>query len=80
MIVEFFVRKKNTTKIKISASQRISNIYCILYDYNKKCRLLTFLWGYKFYMNSPKGYNRKTISVQNGAYYQKLVYDRIKCC
>jgi len=40
-------------------------MYCIIYDYNKKFRLLTFLSGYrKFHLNSSKGYNRKIISSQ----------------
>jgi len=59
MIVDLFVRK-NTTKTKISASQRISNMHCIDYDHNKYFGLFKFQSGYrKFYMNSAKGYSRK---------------------
>jgi len=57
--VELFVRK-NTTKIKISASQRISIKNCMNCDHNKKVGLFKFKSGYrKLYLNSPKGYSRK---------------------
>ena len=54
---------KNTTKIKISASQGISNM-----NYDNKIGLFQFQSGYrKFYLNSPKGYilySRKIINAQ----------------
>jgi len=67
--VELFVRK-NTTKIKISASQCISIKNCINYDHNKKFGLLKFQSGYrKLYLNSPKGYSQKIINTQTGYNY-----------
>ena len=60
---------ENTSKIKISASQLISNMICMNYDNNKKFGLLQFHLGYgKFYLNSPKGYSRKKINAQTGGY------------
>jgi len=62
--MEWFVRK-NTNKIKISASQRISIKNCMNYDHNKMFGLFKFLSGYrKLYLNSPKGYSRKIINAQ----------------
>jgi len=56
---------KNTTKIKISKSQRISNMNSMNYDHNQLFGLFEFQSGYrKFYLNSPKGYSRKIINVQ----------------
>ena len=56
---------ENTSKIKISASQLISNTICMNYDHNKTFGLLKFYSGYgKFYFNSPKGYTRKIIHAQ----------------
>jgi len=64
--VELFVRK-NTTKIKISASQRISVKNCMNYDNNKNVGLFKFQSGYrKLYFKSPKGYSRKIIKAQTG--------------
>jgi len=37
---------ENTSKIKISASQLISNMICMNYDNNKKFGLLQFHLGY----------------------------------
>ena len=63
--MELRVRKKKTSKIKINASQLISNMICMNYDNNKKFGLLQFHSGYgKFYLNSPKGYSRKIINAQ----------------
>jgi len=57
--------KENTRKIKISASQLISNMICMNYDHNKKFGLLKFHSGYeKFNLNSPKGYSLKIINAQ----------------
>ena len=42
--MELFVRKK-TTKIKLSASQRISNKNCMNYDHNKTFGLFKFQSG-----------------------------------
>jgi len=62
--VELFVRK-NTTKIKISVSQRISIKNCMNYDHNKNVGIFKFQSGYrKLYLNSPKGYSRKIINAQ----------------
>jgi len=56
---------KNTTKIKISASQRISIKNCMNYDHKKIFGLFKFQSGYrKLYLSSPKGYSRKIINVQ----------------
>ena len=56
---------KNTTKIKISASQRISIKNWINYDHNKNFGLFKFQSGYrKIYLNSPKGYSQKIINAQ----------------
>ena len=56
---------KNTTKVKISASQRISIKNCIYYDHNKEFGLFKNNSGYrKLYLNSPKGYSRKIIIAQ----------------
>ena len=56
---------KNTTKIKISASQRISIKNCMNYDHNRNFGLFKFQSGYsKLYLNSPKGFSRKIISAQ----------------
>ena len=64
--MELFVRK-NTTKIKISTSQRISIRNCMNFDHNKMFRLFNFQSGYrKLYLNNPKGYNKKIINVQTG--------------
>jgi len=58
---------ENTSKIKISASQLISNMICMNYDNNKKFGLLQFHSGYgNFYLNSPKGYSKKIINAQTG--------------
>ena len=55
--------KENTRKIKINASQLISNMICMNYDHNKKFGLLKFHSGYgKFNLNSPKGYSIKIIT------------------
>jgi len=60
-----FVNKKR--KIKISASELISNMICMNYDHNKKFGLLKFHSGYeKFNLNSPKGYSLRIINVQTG--------------
>jgi len=57
--------QKNTRKIKISASQLISNMICMNDDYNKKFGLLKCHSGYgKFNLNSPKGYSLKIINAQ----------------
>jgi len=62
--------QENTSKIKISASQLISNIICRNYDHNKKFGLLHFHSGYrKIYFNSPKGYIRKIINAQTDIVY-----------
>ena len=54
-----------TTKINFSASQRISNMNCMTYDHNQLFGLFKFHSGYgKFYLRSPKGYNRKIINAQ----------------
>jgi len=37
---------QENTKIKISASQLLSNMICMNYDYNKKIGLLKFHSGY----------------------------------
>ena len=64
--MELFVRYKNTTKIKISASQHISNMNFMNYDHNQFYGLFKFQSGYrKFYLNSPKGYCQKIINAQN---------------
>ena len=56
---------ENTSKIKISANQLISNMICMNYDNNKKFGLLQFHSGYgKFYLSSLKGYSRKIINAQ----------------
>ena len=56
---------KNGTKIKISASQRISNMNCKNYNHNIKLGVFKFQSGYKkFYMKSPKGYSRTIINAQ----------------
>jgi len=56
---------KTTNKINFSACQRISNINCMNYDHNQFFGLFKFHSGYvKFYLNSPKGYNRKIINAQ----------------
>jgi len=67
MIVELFVCKQITTKIKISASQRISNMYmyCMNYNHNKDAGLFKFQSGYtKIYLISMKCYIRKIINAQ----------------
>jgi len=52
---------ENTSKIKISASQLISNMICMNYGNNKKFGLLQFHLGYgKFYLNSRKIINAQT--------------------
>ena len=57
--------KENTSKIKISANELISNIISMNYDNNKKFMLLQFHSGYEFfYLNSPKGYSRKINNAQ----------------
>ena len=62
--MELFVRK-NTTQIKISASQRISIKNFMNYDHNQMFGLFKFQSSYrKFYLNSPKGYSRKIINAQ----------------
>ena len=59
---------KNTRKIKISASQLISNMICMNIDHNKKFGLLKFYSGYgKFNLNSPKGYSLKIINAQTAS-------------
>ena len=56
---------ENTSDIKISASQLISNMICMNYDNNKKFGLLQFHSGYgNFYLNSPKGYSQKIVNAQ----------------
>jgi len=40
---------ENTSKIKISASQLISDMICMNYDHNKKFKLLKFHLSYDFY-------------------------------
>ena len=67
--MELFFRKKTQARLKISASQLISNMICMNYDHNKKFGLLKFHSGYgQFYFNSPKGYNRKIINAQTVMY------------
>jgi len=52
--VKLFDRKKHTTKIKISASQRIFNTKCMNYDHNKHVGLFKFQLGYRtLYLNIP---------------------------
>ena len=64
--MEIFVRK-NTIKIKMSASKRITVKDCMKYDHNKNVGLFKFQSGYRtFYLNSPKGYTRKIINAQTG--------------
>jgi len=59
---------KYTTKIKISASQRISIRKCRNYDQNTNFVLFKFQSGYrKLYLNSPKGYSRKIINAHTDA-------------
>jgi len=71
--VELFDRK-NTPKIKISASQRISIKNCMNNDHNKHFRLFKFQSANrKLYLNSPKGYSRKIINVQ------AVIYDVVEC-
>jgi len=41
---------ENISKIKISASQLISNMICINYDHNKKFGLLKFHSGYGIFI------------------------------
>jgi len=63
--VELFVRRNNLTKIKISASQRISIKNGLNYDHNKNVGLFKFQSGYRtLYLNCPKGYSRKIINAQ----------------
>ena len=63
--MELCVRKKTPRKIKISASQLISNMICMNYDHNKKFGLLKSHSGYEtFNLNSPKGYSLKIIYAQ----------------
>jgi len=60
---------ENTRKIKISASQLMSNMICMNYDHNKK-----FYSGYKnFHFNSPKGYSLKIINAQTASYICSLI-------
>jgi len=62
----------NTSKIKICASQLISNMICMNYD-NKKFGLLKFHSGYgKIYFKSPKGYSQKIINAQTDYKYSTL--------
>ena len=67
--MELCFRKKNTSKVKTSASQLLCNTICINYDHKKKFGLLKFHSVYrKLYLNSPKGYNSwKKINAQTGA-------------
>jgi len=63
--VVLFVGKKNTTKIKICASQHIFNVNCMNDDHNKNLGLFKFQSGYwKFYLNSSKGYSKNIINAQ----------------
>jgi len=65
---------ENTIKIKISASQLISNMICMNYDHNKKFGLFKFYSGYgKFNLNSPKGYSLKIINAQTEFKYVLFV-------
>jgi len=65
---------ENTRKIKISASQLISNMICMNYDHNRKFGLLKFHSGNeKFHLNSPKGYSLKIINVQTASKPCQLV-------
>ena len=68
---------KNTTKTKISASQRISIKNCINYDHNKNVGLFKLQSGYrKLYLNSPKGYSRKIFNAQtdkNGTSWKAIL-------
>jgi len=60
---------EKTSKITISASQLLSNMICMNYDHNEKFGLLKFHSGYgTFYLNSPKGYSRKTINAQTAVH------------
>jgi len=71
--VVLFDRKRNTTKIRISAIQRISNMNCFNYD-NNIFGLFQFQSGYrKYYFNSPNGLSRKIINAQTGARLSKVV-------
>ena len=56
-----------SSKIKISASQLISNMICRNYDNNKMFGLLQFHSGYvNVHLNSPTGYSQKIINAQTG--------------
>jgi len=78
--VELFVRKKNTTKTKISASQRISVKNCMNYDHNKNVGLFKFPSGYrKLYLNSPKGYSQKIIKAQTAYAFEMNFVTYMKC-
>jgi len=56
---------KNTSKIKISASQRIPFKNWMNYDHNKNVGLSKFQSGYrKLYLNSLNGYSLKIINAQ----------------
>ena len=65
---------KNTTKIKISVSKRVSNMNCMNYDHNQFFGLFKFQSVYrKFYLNRPNGYSRKIINVQTSSILWKVV-------
>jgi len=56
---------KNARKIKISASQLISNMICINHEHNKKFGLFKFHSGDgKFNLNSLRGYSLKIFNAQ----------------
>ena len=65
--MELCVCKKTQARLKINASQLISNMICRNYANNKKFGVLQIHSGYEqFYLNSPKGYSRKIINAQTG--------------
>jgi len=71
---------KNTTKIKISASQRISIKNCMNYGHNKNVGLFKFQSGYrKLYLNSPKGISRKKINAQTACHRLYVVCTMLSC-
>ena len=71
--MELFVRNKNTTKITISANQRISTMNCMNYGHNTNFGLFKFQSDYsKFFLKSPKVYSRKTMNAQTDTFVRNL--------
>jgi len=75
---------KQHPKLNMSAKQRISNMYCMNNDYNKKFELFKFQSGYrKIHLNSPKSKQEMSLKKTNGVGLKKeenITQARLSTC